>query len=51
MIFIGIDKAKDKHDCFIVKSEAKCYLMYSLSLTLSVVFMTCFLKLSLFHQI
>ena len=29
MICVGIDVAKDKHDCFILSSEAKSWRMYS----------------------
>ncbi len=34
MIYVGIDVAKDKHDCFITNSDGRYYLKFLPSLTI-----------------
>ncbi len=42
MIFVGIDVAKDKHDCFISIQMEKCYLSLLPSRTIVKVLKLCF---------
>ena len=40
MIFVGIDVAKNKHDCFITNTDGEVYLILSPSPTISMDLMT-----------